>query len=71
MTPRAFREAVVRQHVPHVRLGARVVVLVADLERLAHASVPAPSSGKLPVNTQDPATIDDALAELGFTRRRA
>jgi hypothetical protein len=36
MSARQFRDAVARQRLPFVKLGQRTVVLVADLERLAH-----------------------------------
>jgi len=36
MSARQFREAVARQRLPFMKLGQRTVVLVADLQRLAH-----------------------------------
>ncbi len=41
MSARQFREAVSRQRLPFIKLGQRTVVLVADLQRLAHANAPA------------------------------
>jgi hypothetical protein len=41
MSPRQFREAIAQQNVPHLKLGKRVVVFFADLERLAHANASA------------------------------
>jgi hypothetical protein len=36
MSPRQFRTAVLRQHIPHMKLGRRIVVFFADLQVLAH-----------------------------------
>ena len=66
MTPRAFRDAVRSQDIPHVQLGARVVVLVEDLRELAHAPKPPENvSGELPDDEDE----GDLLEQLG--RRRA
>jgi hypothetical protein len=40
MSARQFRDAVARQRLPFVKLGQRTLVLVADLQRLAHANAP-------------------------------
>ena len=40
MSARQFRDAVARQRLPFMKLGQRTVVLVADLERLAHRNAP-------------------------------
>jgi hypothetical protein len=40
MSARQFRDAVARQRIPFAKLGQRTVVLVADLERLAHRNAP-------------------------------
>jgi len=62
MTPRAFREAVTRQNIPHVKLGARVVVAVEDLRELARAT-PSTTPTQAPLET-----ADDMLAKIGYRR---
>jgi hypothetical protein len=39
MSARQFRDAVARQRIPFMKLGQRTVVLVADLQLLAHHNV--------------------------------
>ena len=84
MSARAFREAVQRQRVPHVKLGARIIVLVEDLAALARRNVDASASqlredgpeattttshGPTVVRAlSEPATADDMLERLGFRR---
>lgn len=69
MSARAFRDAVARQRIPHVRIGARVVVLVADLGELARAPARDDASGVLPRDDDAELDVDAVLASVG--RRRA
>ena len=64
MSARAFREAVVREGVPHARLGKRVVVHVDDLRALARAEAKDDSA---PI-VREATTAEEMLEELGFRR---
>jgi hypothetical protein len=65
MSPRQFREAVIRQNIPCVRLGLRIIVLVRDLERLARV---ANDDSTVHLHDDEPEDADSMLASLGFTR---
>lgn len=67
MSPRAFRDAVRAQRIPHVRIGARVVVLVSDLARLARVHDDDGPELATPDDEHE-LDADDVLAELGLRR---
>ena len=68
MSSRSFKEAVKRQGIPHVRLGVRVLVMVADLARLANANASAGNVEPAKAIVPSFQSVDDVLAQLG--RRR-
>ncbi len=73
---RTFREFVGREHVPHARLGHRIVARVDDvlaaLDRVARrAKDDKPASDEpAPDGDEQPETVDGVLAALGKERVR-
>jgi hypothetical protein len=71
LEPRVYRALVVRERIPHARLGRRMVARIEDIlavfDRLAHGT----TSPDLPEDqTSQPDTADAVLAILGKERRR-
>jgi hypothetical protein len=70
LEPRAYRELVARERIPHVRLGRRVVVRVADiiaaLDRIAEDDG---AVDEKPMGRAGPEGVDRVLGLIGRTRR--
>ena len=70
LEPRVYRELVVRERIPHARLGRRIVARIEDVlvavDRLAGAdAVDAPEADDV---DDQPETVDAVLAALGRER---
>jgi hypothetical protein len=75
MSARQFRDAVARQHLPFMKLGQRTVVLVADLQRLAHAKAPLSQAHPEPRDSHNRrlaarTETDDLMARIEHMDRR-
>lgn len=66
LDPEPFRALLVAENIPHRSVGRRVIARVDDvlsaLTSTPRVALAAPSS------TDEPATVDDVLAELGMKR---